>query len=52
MRIGVAPDSHTKSSQELIIESNFAITPNVDSFFLDLGICDQIYTISHYFPLS
>jgi hypothetical protein len=31
-RIGVAPDSHTKSPQELIQESNFNIAPNVDSF--------------------
>jgi hypothetical protein len=46
MQIGVASDSHTKYSQELIRESNFAITPNVDSFFLDPGIFDQIYTIS------
>jgi hypothetical protein len=31
---GVAPDFRTKSLQELIQESNFAITPNVDSIFL------------------
>jgi hypothetical protein len=31
--LGVAPDSHTKS-QELIRESNFAVTPNADSFYL------------------
>jgi hypothetical protein len=49
--LGVAPDSRNKSPQELIRESNFAITPNVDSFSLDLGIRDQIYTISYYFPL-
>jgi hypothetical protein len=50
--LGVAPDSHIKSPQELIRESNFAITPNVDSFFsLDLRTRDQIYFIYHYFPL-
>jgi hypothetical protein len=32
--LGVAPDSRTKSPKELIWESNFAITPNVDSFSL------------------
>jgi hypothetical protein len=38
-------------SSELIQESNFAITPNVNSFSLDLRIRDQIYTISYYFSL-
>jgi hypothetical protein len=52
MQIVVAPDSRTKSPQELIRESNFVTTPNVRLFFsLDLGICDQIYTISYYLPL-
>jgi hypothetical protein len=32
--LGVAPDSRTKSPQELILESTFAISPNVDSFSL------------------
>jgi hypothetical protein len=32
--LGVAPEFHTKSPQELIRESNLASTPNVDSFFL------------------
>jgi hypothetical protein len=30
--LGVAPDVHTKS-QELIWGSNFAFTPNADSFY-------------------
>jgi hypothetical protein len=50
--IGVAPDSHTKSPQELIRESNFAITPNVDSFFLDPRISDQIYKISLFSSIA
>jgi hypothetical protein len=40
IRIGVAPDSHTKSLQELIWESNFAYTSNADSL-LDPKIHDQ-----------
>jgi hypothetical protein len=32
--LGVAPDSRTRSPQELIWESNFSITPNVDPFSL------------------
>jgi hypothetical protein len=47
--LGVAP---TKSAQELIRESNFAITPNVRLLVsLDPGLRDQIYSIFCYFPL-
>jgi hypothetical protein len=52
MQIGVAPDSHTKSPQELIRESNFASTPNVDSVFLLIQESVIRFILSHYFPLS
>jgi hypothetical protein len=45
--LGVAPDSRTKSTQELIHELNFANTSKCRLLSsLDLGIRDQIYFIS------
>jgi hypothetical protein len=49
--LGVAPGSRTKSSQELIRESNLASTLNVDPFFLLIRESVIRFILSHYIPL-